>query len=124
MSGGVHSCAQIISKFKEELQNYMMAGYKNNWWRCDLLSESNHYTEDEPQIIMDLDNTGKMNVKSALAYSTCLLVHYTVSNNESLSALLKFGQEAISHVRMAFVSAIEFRSYLLALKSNINWKKN
>ena len=103
MSRGVCSRAQIISKYKEELQNYMMAGYENKWWHCDLLSESSHYSEDEPQIIMDLDNIGKMNVKSTLAYSTCMLVHYTVSDNESLSALLKLGQKLISHVRMALV---------------------
>ena len=94
---------KILLKHKEAIQNYMMAGYESKWQHCDRLSDNSYYSENEPQITMNLDEIRTLNLKAAFAYSTCLLVHYEVSSRASLSALFEFGRKAINHVRLAIV---------------------
>ena len=94
---------QILTKYKDQIQNYMMTGYESRWHHCDMLSANRYFYEDLPQITMDLDKIQTLNLKSTFAYSTCLLVHYDVSSKASLSALLEFGWKAINHVRLALL---------------------
>ena len=94
---------QILTKYKDQIQNYMMTGYESRWHHCDMLSANSFFYEDSPQITMDLDKIQTLNLKSTFAYSTCLLVHYDVSSKASLSALLEFGWKAINHVRLALL---------------------
>ena len=94
---------KILIKHKEAIQNYMMTGYENKWQYCDRLSDNSHYSDNEPQITMNLEEMQTVNLKAAFAYSTCLLVHYDVSSKATLSALFEFGWKAINHVRLAMV---------------------
>ena len=94
---------KILQKYKKAIQNYMMTGYEGKWQHCDRLSDNSYYSENEPQITMNLDELRTLNLKAAFAYSTCLLVHYDVSSRASLSALFEFGRKAINHVRLAIV---------------------
>ena len=93
----------ILIKHKEAIQNFMMTGYESKWQHCDRLSDGSYYSDNEPQITMNLEEIQTLNLKAAFAYSTCLLVHYEVSSRASLSALFKFGWKAINHVRLAMV---------------------
>ena len=94
---------KILIKHKEGIQNYMMTGYGNKWEHCDRLSDNSYYSDNEPQITMNLEEMQTVNLKAAFAYSTCLLVHYDVSSRATLSALFEFGWKAINHVRLAMV---------------------
>ena len=94
---------KIIMKHKEAIQNYMMTGYETKWQHCDRLSDNSYYSDNEPQITMNLDGIQTLNLKAAFAYSTCLFVHYDVSSRATLSALFEFGWKAINHVRLAMV---------------------
>ena len=94
---------KILIKHTEAIQNYMMTGYESKWQYCDRLSDKSYYSDNEPQITMNLDEIQTLNLKAAFAYSTCLLVHYDVSSRETLSALFEFGWKAINHVRLAMV---------------------
>ena len=67
------------------------------------LSDESYYSDNEPQITMNLGEIQTLNLKAAFAYSTCLLVHYDVSSSTTLSALFEFGLKAIDHVRLAMV---------------------
>ena len=102
LSQGVYG--QILTKYKDQIQNYMMTGYERRWHHCDMLSaNTSYFYEDLPQITMDLDKIQTLDLKSTFTYSTCLLVHYDVSSKASLSALLEFGWKAINHVRLALL---------------------
>ena len=106
MISGLHKSEnvnKILIKHKEAIQNYMMTGYESKWQHCDRLSDNSYYSENEPQITMNLDEIRTLNLKAAFSYSTCLLVHYDVSSRASLSALFEFGRKAINHVRLAIV---------------------
>ena len=90
-------------KHKKAIQKFMMTGYENKWKYCDRLSDNGNYSDNEPQITMNLDKIHMLNLKAAFKYTTCLLVNYDVSSRESLLALLEFGWKAINHVRLAMV---------------------
>ena len=85
----------------------MMTGYESKWQHCDRLSDDSYYSNNEPQITMNLEEIQTLNLKAAFAYSTCLLVHYDVSSRASLSALMEFGWKAINHVRLAIVITLQ-----------------
>ena len=97
----------ILTQHNEAIQSYMMTGYESEWQYCDRLSDNSDYSNNEPQIIMKLDDIQTLNLKSAFAYSTCLLVHYDVSSRATLSALFEFGWKAINHVRLAMVVTMQ-----------------
>ena len=110
----------ILTQHNEAIQSYMMTGYESEWQYCDRLSDNSDYSNNEPQIIMKLDDIQTLNLKSALAYSTCLLVHYDVSSRESLSALVEFGWKAINHVRLAIVITLQSGITLEMAKNTSN----
>ena len=110
----------ILTQHNEAIQSYMMTGYESEWQYCDRLSDNSDYSNNEPQIIMKLDDIQTLNLKSALAYSTCLLVHYDVSSRESLSALVEFGWKAINHIRLAIVMRLRSGITLEMAKNTSN----
>ena len=100
---GVYGQGQILTKYKGEIQNYIMTGYESTWRHCDLLSANIYSNEGVQQVTMDLDKIKTLNVKSVFSSSACLLVIYDASSKSGLSTLLQFGQNAINHVRLALV---------------------
>ena len=92
----------FMEKYKEAIQKYLMTGHEDGWQHCDTLS-SNPLSEGVPQMSMNLDKIQTLNLKSAFAYSSCLLVNYHISSEASLSDLLDFGYAAIQHVRLALI---------------------
>ena len=92
----------FMGKYKEEIQKYLMTGHEQGWQHCDILTEKPSL-QGVPQISMSLNKIKALNIKSAFAFSQCLLIKYHISSEASLSALLDFGLEAIQQVRLALV---------------------
>ena len=93
----------FLDKYKDEIQQYTMAGHEKGWTYCDILSADPFSNEDQPQISMDLDKIETLNVESNFAFSNCLLVSYHISSLVSLEKLIDFGRAAIQHTRLALV---------------------
>ena len=94
----------FLSKYRTQIQHYILTGYGEGWQRdCDILSGSTFLAETTPQISMDVDKVNAMNINSAFAFSHCVLVNYDVGDTADLQKLIKFGLEAINHVRIALV---------------------
>ena len=110
----------ILTHHKEAIQSYIMTGYESNWQHCERLSDLSDYSSNEPQIIMNLNEIQTLNLKSAFAYTTCLLVHYNVGSKASLSALMEFGWKAINHVRLAIVMKLRSGITLEMAKNTSN----
>ena len=92
----------FLSKYKDDIQKYIMTGHEQGWKHCDILS-ANPSDEGIPQIAMALDKLSTSDIMLALEKSQCLLVKYDVTNKASLSILMDFGQMAISKLRLALV---------------------
>ena len=56
---------KILIKHKEAIQNYMMTGYENKWQYCDRLSDNSHYSDNEPQITLNLEEMQTLNLKAS-----------------------------------------------------------
>ena len=110
----------ILIQHKDAIQSYMMAGYEGEWQQCDRLSDHSDYSNNEPQIMVNLNDIETLNLKSTLAYSTCLLVQYDVSSRAGLSALMEFGWKAINHVRLAIVITLRSGITLESAKNTSN----
>ena len=95
----------FLDKYKDEIQEYIMTGHEKGWNNCDVMSASaNTFShEGHTKISMDLDKIETLDIKSAFASSSCLLVSYDVSSMASLSTLLDFGWAAIQQIRLALV---------------------
>ena len=52
---------------------------------------------------MSLEKIETLNLKSIFSSSTCLLISYEISSEDSLSTLLEFGKKAINYIRLALV---------------------
>ena len=95
----------FLDKYKDEIQEYIMTGHEKGWNNCDIMSASANTFSQEGQtkISMELDKIQTLNIKSAFASSSCLLVSYHVRSMDSFSTLLDFGWAAIQHIRLALV---------------------
>ena len=92
----------FLSKYKDDIQKYIMTGHEDGWKHCDILSASPS-DEDIPQIAMTLDKLPTSNIMLALEKSHCLLVNYDVTDKARLDTLIDFGWKAINSVRLAFM---------------------
>ena len=93
----------FLEKYGTQIQNYIMTGHAGGWQNCDILSANTFSAEGTPQVSMDLGKINAMNIKSAFAFSQCVLVNYHVGGIADLQALIDFGWAAIDHVRIALV---------------------
>ena len=95
----------FLDKYKDTIQEYIMTGHEKGWNNCDVLSVSTNTFSHEGQtkMSMDLDKIATLNIRSAFASSSCLLVSYHVRSMASFSTLLDFGWAAIQHIRLALV---------------------
>ena len=105
----------FMEKYKEAIQKLLMTGNEEGWDHCDILS-ANHYDNGVPHISMDLEKIKMLDVKNAFAYSTCLLVNYHISDEASLKTIIKFGQKAIQHIRLAIIINLRSNITLNAVK--------
>ena len=93
----------FLEKYRNEIQEYTMAGHEKGWKHCDILSADPFSNKDLPRISVDLDKIQTLNVRSNFAFSNCLIVSYDVSSLVSLEKLIDFGRAAIEHKRLALV---------------------
>ena len=100
---GVQGQHHILLKYKKAMQNYLMTGHEMTWHDCDILSANGYSNNDGPQITMSLEKIETLNLKYVFSSSTCLLISYEISSEDSLSTLLEFGKKAINHIRLALV---------------------
>ena len=80
-----------------------MTGHERGWKNCDILSANTLPHDRGPHVSMDLEHIKTLDIKTAFASSSCLLVSYDVEGKESLSTLLDFGLSSIQFVRLALV---------------------
>ena len=99
----------FLDKYKDEIQQYTMAGHEKGWTYCDILSADPFANEDQPQISMDLEKIQTLNARANFAFSNCLLVSYHLNSLFSLEKLIDFGRAAIQHIRLALVVKMNSR---------------
>ena len=92
----------FLRQHRENVQDYIMVGYGKGWTHCDVLS-SNSVVDDAPQMIMNFIEFKKLDIRSALSSSHCLLASYHIESQESLSEIMQFGWEVIKHKRIALI---------------------
>ena len=109
----------FMKKYMNAIQEYIMTGHEKGWHHCDVLS-SNPPSENAPGISMNLDKIETLNIKSAFKNSHCLLVHYHVSSESSLSTLIEFGWNTVNYVRLALVIEMHSSINLQMLKNTAN----
>ena len=109
----------FMKKYMNAIQEYIMTGHEKGWHHCDVLS-SNPTSENAPEISISLDKIEKLNIKSAFKNSHCLLVHYDVSSESSLSTLIEFGWNTVNYVRLALVIEMHSSINLQMVKNTTN----
>ena len=95
----------FLSKYKDDIQKYIMTGHEGGWKHCDILS-ANPSDEGVPQILMALDKLPTLNIMPVFEKTQCLLFNYDVTTKASLSILLDFGRMAINSIRLALVTKL------------------
>ena len=73
---------QFFTEHKAEIQDYIMAGHGRDWLDCDVLSLSRLTIGDAPQFMMDFETFDKLDLRSTLSSSHCLLAAYHVESKE------------------------------------------
>ena len=109
----------FMKKYMNAIQEYIMTGHEKGWDHCDVLS-SNPTSEGDPQMSMNLEKIETLNLKSAFKNSHCLLVHYDVSSESSLSTLIEFGWNTVNYVRLALVMEMHSSITLHMVKNTSN----
>ena len=97
-----HKLHKFLEEHRIQIQNYIMAGYGGGWEHCDVLS-LDPLGVDAPQFIMGFETFSRLDIRSALSSSHCLLAAYHIESRESLSAIIKFGWKVIQHKRIALI---------------------
>ena len=92
----------LLQEHKVKVQNYIMTGYGGGWEHCDVLS-LNPIDVGAPQFLMEFKTFSKLDIRSALSSSHCLLAAQHIESKEDLSAIIKFGWKVISHKRIALI---------------------
>ena len=109
----------FMKKYMNAIQEYIMTGHEKGWHHCNVLS-SNPTSEGAPQMSMNLDKIETLKIKSAFKNSHCLLVHYDVSSESSLSTLMEFGWNTVNYVRLALVIEMHSSITLQMVKNTSN----
>ena len=81
----------FLEQYMEKIQDYIMIGHEKGWRPCNLLSANSYREKSTPQISMDLDKIGTLNIKSVFSFSHCIFISYHVNSKEDLASLLEFG---------------------------------
>ena len=98
---------KFLDEHKAHIQNYIMAGYGGGWTNCDVLSLKPTGV-DAPQFLMKFEAFDKLDIRSALSSSHCLLASYHIDSRKSLSAIIELGWRVIrQHKRIALVLSME-----------------
>ena len=96
----------LLKKYREGLEAFAMKGYGGGWKHCDVVhdtSEHLHFSADTLRFVMDSSMMRSSDIRTTFSLAQCLLVSAHVSNNQSLSDILKFGWSVIQHKRLALV---------------------
>ena len=96
----------FLRQHRENVQDYIMVGHGKGWTQCDVLS-SNSVGDDAPQLLMNFVEFQKLDMRSTLSSSHCLLASYHIESQESLSEIMQFGWEVIKHKRIALILSME-----------------
>ena len=80
--GQEQELTQFFTEHKAEIQDYIMAGHGRDWLDCDVLSLSPLTIGDAPQFMMDFETFDKLDLRSTLSSSHCLLAAYHVESKE------------------------------------------
>ena len=97
-----HGHEELLHRYKDPIQNYIMTGNEKGWKQCDILSDRSSL-EGTPYIAMELGNIEKVDAKLTFASSHCVLINYCVDSEANLLSLLDFGRVAFQHLRLALV---------------------
>ena len=96
----------FLSKKRSGIEKYMMTGYGGGWSNCDLLGDiplEPSFMKDNGNFVLQINMLDDINVETTFSSSYCLLVHYNVVTNQSLSALINFGWEVSKIKRLGLV---------------------
>ena len=96
----------FLRQHRENVQDYIMVGHGKGWTQCDVLS-TNSVGDDAPQLLMNFVEFQKLDMRSTLSSSHCLLASYHIESQESLSEIMQFGWEVIKHKRIALILSME-----------------
>ena len=112
------SQAKFLNIYKNAIQDFIMTGHEIGWKHCDILSHYSTPHKNEPHISIDLDMIHTLKLKKTFMSSSCLLVNYNIGSKSSLEKLIKFGREAIQHIRLALVVKMD-NDFTLDIITNI-----
>ena len=109
--------SNFMSKYKGDVEKFIMSGYGGGWEMCDLIVtspfESNPST-DIPNIMGDINLLKTLDIWNILAKSHCLLLLAQAEDNATLTSIIEFGWTAIQHKRVGM---------MLSLGSNMSLDK-
>ena len=97
----------ILTKYRGDIENYIMKGYGRMWKHCDILHDFSEplpptvLDDETPTFVMDIAKLHTFDIRTTFSSSYCLLISAHVRNNQSLSDLIKFGWSVIQHKRLA-----------------------
>ena len=96
----------FVSKYKVDVQNFVMSGYGGGWITCDIIAISpvkpNPFW-NVPQLTVDINKLKALDIGSNLLPSHCFLVLAMVNDNATVSAIIEFGWAAIKHKRVGMI---------------------
>ena len=93
----------FLEQYMEKIQDYIMIGHEKGWRPCNLLSANSYREKSTPQISMDLDKIGTLNIKSVFSFSHCIFISYHANSKEDLASLVEFGLRAHRQMRVALL---------------------
>ena len=102
----------FLTKYRRDIENYIMTGYGQGWKHCDLIHDtysslSSYEVQGGggkiPIFVVDADGLQKIDTKTTFSSSKCLLISAYIKDNQSLSNLIKLGWSVVQHKRLALV---------------------
>ena len=96
----------FVSKYKVDVENFIMAGYGGGWDSCDIIAVSPVKPKPSwnvPQLTVDINTLKELDLGSDLLPSYCFLVLAKVKDNATMSAITEFGWTAIKHKRVGMI---------------------
>ena len=106
-SAGLKSQSKMfLTKYRSDIQRYIMTGYGQGWKNCDLIEldfQQSSASDVTPLFLMGIQELHTSDILTTFSSSTCLLISAPLKNNQSLSDLIHLGWSVVQRKRMALV---------------------
>ena len=96
----------FLTKYRSDIESYIMTGYGEGWKNCDLIQtdyQQSSSSDETPLFLMDKKELHTSDILTTFSSSTCLLISAQVKNNQSLSSLIHIGWSIVQRKRLALV---------------------